>query len=184
MLLSASDEDVTEDPARSFGTALRRLLDQLDGALEAAYAADGLDFRPRYTPVARALADHGPLTIRALQRLLGVSHSATSQTVAQMTARGLLAATTGQDARERVIAATPALDALMPRLQRHWDAATAATAALDAEAGDLLAAVTRANAALERRSFGERLARADQRAINDSCTSSPDGARPRGPRNA
>lgn len=148
---------MSHDPARRFGAALRRLIDQLDGAVEAAYAADGLDFRPRFTPVARALADHGPLTIRALQRLLGVSHSATSQTVTQMTARGLLAATTGRDARERVIAATPALDALMPRLQRHWDAATAATAALDEEASGLLAAVDRANAALARLSFTERL---------------------------
>lgn len=179
-----SDEDVTEGTARSFGAALRRLLDQLDGALEAAYAADGLDFRPRYTPVARALAEHGPLTIRALQRLLGVSHSATSQTVAQMTARGLLVATTGRDARERVIAATPALDALMPRLQYHWDAATAATGGLDAEAGGLLAAVTRANAALDRRSFAARLAQGDQRAISESCTSSRGDAPRSGPRNA
>lgn len=150
-----------DDPAR-FGAALRRLLDQLDGALEAAYAADGLDFRPRYTPIVRALAEHGPLTIRALQRQLGVSHSATSQTVKQMVARGLLRAEPGADARERVIAPTPALDALLPRLQRHWDAATAATAALDEEAGGLVAAVTRANAALARVPYGERLRTATQ----------------------
>jgi MarR family transcriptional regulator, organic hydroperoxide resistance regulator len=155
---AAIDEDVTDDPARSFGTALRRLLDQLDGALEAAYAADGLDFRPRFTPVVRALAAEGPLTIRALSRALGVSHSATSQTVAQMVARGLVAATPGRDARERVIAPTPALDALLPRLQRHWDAATAATGALDREVDGLLAAVERANAALAERPFADRLA--------------------------
>lgn len=157
-----SDEDVTDDPSARFGAALRRLLDQLDGALERAYAADGLDFRARYTPVVRALAEHGPLTIRALQRLLGVSHSATSQTVAQMVARGLLSAAPGSDARERVIAPTSALDALLPRLRHHWDAAAAATAALDDEAGGLLAAVERANLALAARSFGERLARANQ----------------------
>ena len=160
---------MTDDPAARFGAALRRLLDQLDGALEAAYAADGLDFRPRYTPIVRALDEHGPLTIRALQRLLGVSHSATSQTVAQMIARGLLTATPGRDAREKVVAATPVLDALMPRLRRHWDAATLTTAALDREAGGLLAAVTRANEALARSPYAERLAEAAS--INDSCTS-------------
>lgn len=160
---------MTDDPAARFGAALRRLLDQLDGALEAAYAADGLDFRPRYTPVVRALDEHGPLTIRALQRLLGVSHSATSQTVAQMVARGLLTSKPGRDAREKVIAATPALDALVPRLRHHWDAATRTTVALDREAGGLLAAVTRANEALARSPYGERLAQAAS--INDSCTS-------------
>ena len=160
--LRLSDEDVTDDPSARFGAALRRLLDQLDGALEAAYAAEGLDFRPRYTPVVRALAEHGPLTIRALQRQLGVSHSATSQTVAQMVARGLLTASTGQDARERVIEPTPTLDALLPRLRRHWQAAAMATAALDTEAGGLLAAVDRANAALTVEPFGARLAAADQ----------------------
>lgn len=147
---------MTDDPSARFGAALRRLLDQLDGALETAYAADGLDFRPRFTPVVRALAD-GPLTIRALSKALGVSHSATSQTVTQMVARGLLAATPGRDARERLIAATPALDALLPRLRRHWDAAANATRKLDGEAGGLLAAVARANEALAARSFAERL---------------------------
>ena len=154
----AIDEKVTDDPAARFGTALRRLLDQLDGAVERAYAADGLDFRPRFTPVVRALAEHGPLTIRALSRMLGVSHSATSQTVSQMTARGLVAATPGADARERMIAATAALDALLPRLRRHWDAVASATASLDREVGGLVDAVTRANTALERVPFTDRLA--------------------------
>ena len=63
---------------------MRRLIDHLDGALEQAYRDDGLDFRPRYTPVIRALMDDGPQTITALAERLGVSHSATSQTVSQM----------------------------------------------------------------------------------------------------
>lgn len=158
---------MTDDPAR-FGAALRRLIDQLDSALETAYAADGLDFRPRYTPVVRALMERGPLTIRALSKELGVSHSATSQTVAQMVARGLVSARPGKDARERVIAATPALNALLPRLQRHWDGVTAATEALDREAGGLVAAVARANEALARLPYRERLQAVH---LNDSCTS-------------
>ena len=74
-----------------------------------------------------------------------------------MAARGLVIATPGRDARERVIAATPALAALLPRLQRHWDAATAATVRLDTEAGGLLDAVERANATLVERPFAQRL---------------------------
>lgn len=148
---------MTDDLPARFGTSLRRLLDQLDGALEAAYAADGLDFRPRYTPIVRALLDQGPMTLRALQHNVGVSHSAISQTVAQMISRGWVAATPGRDARERVIAVTPALEALLPRLRRHWDAAAAATGALDREAGGLLDAVARANDALAKRPFAHRL---------------------------
>ena len=37
------------------GTQLRHLLELLDGAVEEAYALAGMRYRPRYTPVMRAL---------------------------------------------------------------------------------------------------------------------------------
>jgi MarR family transcriptional regulator, organic hydroperoxide resistance regulator len=157
---AGSDGNVTNDSAALFGAQLRRLLDQLDGALEAAYAADGLDFRPRFTPVVRLLEEGGPQPIRDLSNALGLSHSAISQTVAEMRARGLVALSPGRDARQRIVATTPALTALLPRLRRHWAAATAATRALDAEAGGLVAAVVAANRALADRPFAARLAAA------------------------
>jgi hypothetical protein len=133
---------MTTHDAASFGTALRRLIDQLDGAVEQAYRDDGLDFRPRFTPIVRALVADGPQTIRALSATVGVSHSAVSQTITQMAARDAGAA-------------------LVPRLRRHWAATTAATAALDAAAeGALVAAVNRANAALAARPFGAWLEKA------------------------
>lgn len=144
---------MTMHDAASFGTALRRLIDQLDSAVEQAYRDDGLDFRPRFTPIVRALVANGPQTIRDLSAALGVSHSAVSQTVAQMVARGLVAVTPGRDARQRIVALSAAGTALVPRLRRHWAATTAATAALDAAAGTLIAAINRANAALAARPF-------------------------------
>lgn len=149
---------MTTHDARSFGTALRRLIDQLDGAVEQAYRDDGLDFRPRFTPIVRALVADGPQTIRALSATLGVSHSAVSQTITQMAARELVTVATGRDARQRIVTLSDAGTALLPRLRRHWAATTAATAALDA-AGDgaLIAAINRANAALEARPFAEWL---------------------------
>ena len=87
----------------TLGTLLRQLIEHLDSAVEASYAGDGLDYRPRYTPIIRALITHGPATIRDLARRTGVSHSAASQTVAQMAKRNLVALTPGADARERVI---------------------------------------------------------------------------------
>ena len=152
-----------EDPAARFGAALRRLIDQLDGALEQAYRDDGLDFRPRFTPVVRALDAEGELTIRALSRRLGLSHSAISQTVTQMTQRGFIQARAGDDARERMISLTQAGRDLLPRLRAHWQAATRATRALaDEIGGDLVAGVNRANTALAERPFRDRLRPAAQ----------------------
>ena len=146
--------------AASFGAALRRLIDHLDGALEQAYRDDGLDFRPRYTPVMRALIADGELTIRMLADRLGVSHSAVSQTVSQMAAAGLVAVTRGEDdARQRIVTLSRAGKAMLPRLEDHWRAARIATASLDTETGGVLVEViNRANAALSRRSMSDRLA--------------------------
>ena len=44
--------------------------------IQAAYAAAGLTWRPRYTPVLRALMATGPSSIRLLSRHIGISHSA------------------------------------------------------------------------------------------------------------
>ncbi len=150
----------TQHTAASFGAALRRLIDQLDGALEQAYRDDGLDFRPRYTPVMRALVADGPQSIRALAERLGVSHSAISQTVSQMAAAGLVAVTRGEDdARQRIVALSRAGHAMLPRLEDHWRAARIATATLDTETGGVLVEViNRANAALAERPFADRLA--------------------------
>jgi len=146
--------------AASFGAALRRLIDHLDGALEQAYRDDGLDFRPRYTPVIRALMDDGPQAITTLADRLGVSQSATSQTVAQMRMAGLVIVTRGEDdARQRVVALSRLAKAMQPRLEAHWHAARVATAALDTETGGVLVeVVNRANAALATRPFRDRLA--------------------------
>jgi DNA-binding MarR family transcriptional regulator len=167
---------MTTHTAASFGTALRRLIEHLDGALEQAYRNDGIDFRPRYTPVVRALVADGPQSIRALSVRLGVSHSAVSQTVSQMAAAGLVAVTRGEeDARQRIVALTRTGAALLPRLEDHWRAARIATASLDTETGGVLVEViNRANAALERRPFSDRLA--SLRGDRASPTGSRNGA--------
>ncbi len=47
-------------PARTLGTLLRHLIELLDGAVEQTYRDAELDYRPRYTPVLRALIARGP----------------------------------------------------------------------------------------------------------------------------
>jgi hypothetical protein len=82
---------------------MRHVLELLDGDVARVYADLGVpDYRPRYSPVVRALVALGPLSIRDLAGAVGVTHSAASQTAAQMARHGLLTLETGTDARQRI----------------------------------------------------------------------------------
>lgn len=145
-------------PNATLGTLVRRLIELLDSEVEAAYAEAGLAWRPRYTPVLRALTAIGPVAIKALAEQIGISHSAVSQTVSQMAKDGLVTLEPGADGRQRIIALTAKAKAMVPALQRQWAATNAAADELDAELSfPLTALVAEAIAALERRRFGERI---------------------------
>ncbi|WP_224242548.1 MarR family winged helix-turn-helix transcriptional regulator [Hyalangium gracile] len=148
----------------TLGTLLRHLVETLDDAVEQAYAHAGLDYRPRYTPVVRALLALGPTSLREIAQRAGITHSAVSQTVSQMVARGLVSLQPGKDARERIVSLTPAAEAMLPALERQWAATNAAAAGLDGELSAPLSRVLReAIAALERRPFSERIDEAAKR---------------------
>ncbi|MGH8045459.1 MAG: MarR family transcriptional regulator, partial [Stenotrophomonas sp.] len=113
--------------------------------------------RPRFTPVVRALDALGPASIAVLARHQGMRHSAFSQTVAQMGRLGLVRQVAGKDGRERIVAPTRKLTAMLPRIRRHWQATNAAAADLDASLQHRLATTVRAALdALDERSFAER----------------------------
>lgn len=145
----------------TLGTLLRHLQELLDRDVESVYSEAGLDYRPRYTPVVRHVAEHGPSSIRAIATQASLTHSAASQTVAEMVRRGLAITAPGDDARERIVALTPAATAMLPELERTWTATAAAAASLFAEIGtDLEADLAAAIEALARRSFFDRIAAA------------------------
>lgn len=145
----------------TLGTLLRSLIDALDGDVERAYVEAGLDFRPRFTPVVRLLAAGDALRIKDLAAGAGLSHSALSQTVGQLVARGWVELEPGTDGRERVARLTPRARAALPQLERHWAAAAGAAASLNDDLGqDLEDVVRRAIEALERRPFRARIAEA------------------------
>jgi len=140
------------------GTRIRHLLDLLDGDLTRVYREAGLDYRPRYTPVIRALRELGPSSIAALAAHAGLTHSAVSQTVAEMKRRRLLRVTRGSDARARKISLSSSAEHLLPQLGALWAATAAAAATLDRELKtSLVAAVEEAIAALERQPFHTRI---------------------------
>ncbi|MDH0865238.1 helix-turn-helix domain-containing protein [Mitsuaria sp. GD03876] len=148
----------------TLGTLLRHLLELLDRDVEAAYAASSIHWRPRYTPVLRALRRTGPASIRQLSQEIGITHSAVSQTVSQMATDGWVELRPGQDARERIVEPTPALAEIVPALERQWAATNAAADQLDAELSAPLSRIAaEAIEALTRQPFHDRIAKAARR---------------------
>lgn len=146
--------------ASQLGSRLRRLQEALDSSVEAAYREAGLAYRPRYTAVIRPLIDRGPLRIRDLADLTGLSHSALSQTVAQLEKEGWVEVRAGCDRRERIVSLTPEAMRAKPALEREWRITAAAAADLDRELSHPLESLLEeAIAALNRESFRERRAR-------------------------
>ena len=143
----------------SLGTQLRHILEQIDGDVASVLADLGTPgYRPRFSPVVRALVALGPVPIRDLARAIGVTHSAASQTVAQMRSRGFVVLRQGEDARQRVVQLTVKTVALLPTIEAEWAATASATAELDAELPFPLAALIPALAeALARRPFRQRI---------------------------
>ncbi|GGL92565.1 MarR family transcriptional regulator [Streptomyces fumigatiscleroticus] len=160
------------DPV-AVGTLLRHVLELLDQDVAKVYEEQGLaEYRPRFSPVVRALLAAGPLSVRDLASAVGVTHSAASQTAAQMARAGLVTHTPDpRDARRRLVELTPKARSLLPRIEAEWHATNSAMAELDAELslplGQLLTEVAEA---LRRRPFRDRIAAACQRQDRSSRT--------------
>lgn len=144
------------------GTQLRHVLDLMDADVAAMLASLGLpDYRPRFSPIVRALVGLGPMSIRELARAVSVTHSAASQTVAEMSKRGFVTLVPGQDARQRIVHLTERTSKALPLIQAEWEATQAAAEQLDSELPfplrELVPAIARA---LDRKPFRERIAEA------------------------
>lgn len=142
------------------GTRLKHLLDLVDAGISDLYVDLGLPgFRPRFNPIIRSLVAAGPSSIRDLARAIGVTHSAASQTVAQMAKEQLVTLAPGTDARQRIVTLTSKAESLMPVLNAEWDATTAAATALETELSHSLSQVVgEAIEAMCRRPFRQRIA--------------------------
>ncbi|MBI2381252.1 MAG: MarR family transcriptional regulator [Gammaproteobacteria bacterium] len=147
------------------GTQLRHLIELLDGAVGAAYDELGLDYRPRYTPVMRALLEQEPCTIGQIAELAGITQPAATQTIALMLKAGLITAETGAlDGRQKLIRLSAGSRELLPQLQLCWQATAAAAASLEADMPNSLSeTLAAAIAALKTKSYGTRIAEARAR---------------------
>ncbi|GGS41608.1 MULTISPECIES: MarR family winged helix-turn-helix transcriptional regulator [Actinokineospora] len=149
------------------GTRLRHLLERLEGAVAEVYDDLGLSwFRPRFTAYIRELSAN-PRSIKELAEAVGVTHSAASQTVAQLVKDELATLEPGRDARQRIVRLTPAAERLLPVLHAEWAATARAAREVEGElSAPLSAVVEEMIAALDRRSMRERIGAADPELIS------------------
>jgi DNA-binding MarR family transcriptional regulator len=144
---------------QGLGTQLRHLIELLDGAVQQSYADAGLDYRPRYTPVMRALAGGQPHSVSQIAEIAGISQPAATQTVALMLKEGwLVAQPSPTDARQKLLRLSAQGERLLPQLQACWRATSAAADSLDADLPyPLSETLAQAIAALEQRPFSQRI---------------------------
>lgn len=154
-----TSSDPTREPARL--SQLFALLRDMDEAIGELYADRGVgQVRQRFVWPMLRLAHDGPMTITALSRSLGLTHSALSQTVAQMRRAGLVTSRAGADGdgRTRTVALTDQGRELVPLLEAEWRATEAAVRELDDGLAVPLSQVAADLAsALAARPFRERL---------------------------
>jgi DNA-binding MarR family transcriptional regulator len=141
------------------GTRLQHLLELLDVDLAGIYADLGLaEIRPRFVPYIRVVAAAGPSSIRDLAGAVGVTHSAASQTVAQMARQGLVTLSPGTDARQRIVRLAPKAAELLPIMDAEFEATAMAITELEGELSvPLSVVVEEVVAALRRRSIRDRV---------------------------
>lgn len=146
------------------GELLRHLTELLDRDAAASYREKGLNYRPRYTPIMRIIAD-GPCTISDLTTRLSITQGAVSQTVKLMEQDQLISRNNGPDARQTLISLTALGQSLLTVLQAHWKDTFRAIEELEGEIGvPLRVILSNAIAALEQCGFTDRIKAAGKRA--------------------
>ena len=139
------------------GELLRYVGELVDQGAEEEYLAMKLSYRPRYTPVLRAVSA-GAESIADITARTHLTQGAISQTVALLVTDGLVARQELEDGRKSGVHLTAKGRRLRRRLEPHWAVTFAAIDALEREIGHPLLRVLQDTAtALERKGFAARL---------------------------
>jgi DNA-binding MarR family transcriptional regulator len=153
------------DQTRKYGPAaiggrLRRLSESIDEDAGRVYTALGIDFQQRWVGVLEELAKGGPRSVGQLAEALGIRHSSVSQTRSSLEDAGLVESEADpDDARSRRLGLSVAGKQLVRKLEPVWELLNATSMELDQEAGSVVAALDRLDAALDRASLYERVCR-------------------------
>jgi DNA-binding MarR family transcriptional regulator/SAM-dependent methyltransferase len=149
------------------GESLRHLLELTDRNAASIYRTKGLEYRPRFTPLMRVLAD-GAASVGELTAALAITQGAVSQTLNAMASAGLVERRRGDDARRSVVSLTPKGRSMLAFLRPHWAATLRAVRELEVEVGfPLRSGLSVAAEALTGLSFAERIERAKRSPHSD-----------------
>jgi len=139
------------------GELLRYVGELVDQGAEAHYRGLDLNYRPRYTPVLRAISA-GAETVTDITARTRLTQGAVSQTVGLMVADGIIARHGLEDGRKNGVHLTAQGKRLLKTLEPHWRLTFQAIEALEKEIGHPLLRVLEDTArALERQDFAGRL---------------------------
>ena len=103
----------------SLGELLRYVGELVELGAEEHYRAMSLNYRPRYTPVLRALND-GAETVTEITTRSRLTQGAISQTIGLMETEGLILREALDDGRKSRIRLTPSGRKLIKKLEQHW----------------------------------------------------------------
>lgn len=144
------------------GELLRHLIEIVDRGSEAHYEESGIDFRPRFTPIMRALAQ-GPCTVNDITAQIQITQGAVSQTLALMEKEKLVNRKVGRvDTRQTIVSLTRKGEELLSALEHQWAVRFHAIEKLERETQvPLRAELMKVIAALDQYSFAQRLAAAE-----------------------
>lgn len=144
---------------QGLGTQLRHLIELMDGAVAQSYEDIGLNYRPRYTPIVKALIDLEECTISELADHAGITQPAATQTIKLMVKADLInLSVSPQDSRQRLVTLSSYGKSIVPQLQSCWKATNQAAKQLEKELGFVLSEqLGLVINALSKKSFEERI---------------------------
>ena len=149
---------------QSLGTQLRHIIELLDKAVAQSYDDLNLNYRPRYTPVFRALINLKTCTINDIADYAGITQPAATQTIKLMQKDGLIEVNKGdEDSRQRLISMSKYGESILPLVKVCWASTNSAATSLDEDLGYSLSHVlSEVIEALTKKTFNERIAEANE----------------------
>nr|WSW49402.1 MarR family transcriptional regulator [Streptomyces sp. NBC_01001] len=155
-----ADTRALDPTQQSLWRPLRLLQASMDADIAEVYSSRRIEgLKPSFVMELLRLHARGPMTIAELAESVQLTHSALSQKVAAMRKAGWVQTVVGDDARTRKVTLTGKARRIVGCLAAEWRATEAAIADLEADIPyPLSRVVTDVEAALERKSFRDRIA--------------------------
>ena len=143
--------------AEALGARLRRVSERIDRDAGLLYSAMGVRFEPRWFGALNQLRLHGSLSVTDIAQRLRINHASVSPVRASLQSEGLIESEPSpSDGRRRNLRLTHQGKAFVERMAPLWRALADAAVELEDEAGGVIEALNRLEAALDRLSLVER----------------------------